>query len=95
MPDSLVSHHPLPYERRRRFYPADLLPALQRTLSALADIDARYERERDRLAGQAVSPETRHRRSVELHDRHEADREPYVRQLGDLQSRIASLLQGG
>jgi hypothetical protein len=93
MPDSSVSHLPLTLTPQSRVYPADLLPALHDTLSALADIDVRCATECERLDKQTLSPEAKRRLLDDLTSRHKAAREPYVRQLEELQRRMARLLQ--
>ena len=93
MPNSLLSRSSPTPPPRIPFYPADLLPALRDALSALADIDLRYATERDRLDKTAGSPEAKHRLLEALASRHETRREPHVRQLGELQRRMAMLLQ--
>jgi hypothetical protein len=53
-------------EANIRFYSDDLLPNLQHTLAALADIETRYEIERDHLARWAGSGEVKDRLLAEL-----------------------------
>ena len=66
------------HEANVRFYSDDLLPNLQHTLAALADIETRYEIERDRLARWAGSGEVKDRLLAELEQCYRANRERLV-----------------
>ena len=74
-----------PDEANIRFYCDDLLPNLQHTLAALADIETRYEIERDHLARWAGSGEVKDRLLAELEQCYRANRERLASRL-----RIAS-----
>ena len=76
-----------PNEANIRFYSDDLLPNLQHTLASLADIETRYEIERDHLARWAGSGEVKHRLLAELDQCYRANR-------GRLVSRLEGLRQG-
>ena len=76
-----------PDEANIRFYCDDLLPNLQHTLAALADIETRYEIERDHLARWAGSGEVKDRLLAELEQCYRANRER-------LASRLEGLRQG-
>ena len=60
------------------FYPDDLLPQLQRTLAILADIETRYEIERDHLESWSGPREVKDRLLAKLEQHHRVDREPLV-----------------
>ena len=93
MTTSFVSHRLLTVTSQTSLYPADLLPDLQSTLGALAEIDCCYAAERDRLNQQSCSADAKRSLPTELDRRHEAGREPYVRQLSEIQHRIAVVLR--
>ena len=57
------------------FYPDDLIPQLQRTLALLADIETRYEIERDYLEGWSGPSEVKDQLLAELERCHRANRE--------------------
>ena len=68
-------------------YPDDLEPALQHTLGVLANIDAHYEGERERLELWSGPESVKARLSAELEDAHRQEREPLVKRLADLHRR--------
>lgn len=73
-----------------RIYPDDIQPAVQDTLSVLANIDAHYELERERLE-QWTGPSTvKERLTAELEDAHRGEREPHVKLLAELHRRWMS-----
>ena len=74
-------------EANIRFYSDDLLPDLQHTLAGLADIETRYEIERNHLARWAGSGEVKDRLLAELEQCYRANRERLV-------SRLEGLRQG-
>jgi len=61
--------------------------AIEAAISALRDIDARYERDRARVEKLANCAQTRTRLLDELKRRHRKDREPYVLHLADVHQR--------
>ena len=73
-----------PHEANIRFYCDDLLPNLQHTLAALADIETRYEIERDHLARWAGSGEVKDRVLAELEQCYRANQERLVARLEGL-----------
>src|SRR5215216_400108 len=66
-------------EANIRFYSDDLLPDLQHTLAGLADIETRYEIERDHLVRWAGSGEVKDRLLAELEQCYRANRERLCR----------------
>ncbi len=71
----------MPIQERRAevpFYPDDLLPQLQQTLATLADLQLRYEIERDYLEGWSGPAEIKDRLVAELNQCHRANRERLV-----------------
>ena len=62
-------------------YSDDLLPDLQRTLAALADIETRYEIERDCLERWSGPAEVKDHLLAELEQCHRANRERFTLQL--------------
>ena len=57
------------------FYPDDLLPQLQRSLALLADLETRYEIERDHLESWSGPQEVKGHLLAELEQCHRANRE--------------------
>jgi len=66
-------------------YPDDLLPQLQQTLATLADLQVRYEIERDYLEDWSGPAEVRDRLVAELNECHTANRQRLVSCLAELQ----------
>jgi hypothetical protein len=71
-------------------YPDDLEPALQDTLALLANIDAHYDAERERLDVWPGPDSVKARLAAQLVDAHRQEREPYVKRLAELHQRIMS-----
>ena len=73
-----------------RVYPDDIEPAVQDTLAILANIDAHYDGERERLE-QWTGPSTmKERLAAELEEAHRTEREPHVKLLAELHRRWMS-----
>ena len=70
-----------PYEAKVPIYSDDLLADWQRTLAALADIETRYEMERDHLESWSGPAEVKDHLLAELEQCHRANRERLVLQL--------------
>jgi hypothetical protein len=66
------------------FYPDDLLPQLQHTLTLLADLDFQHEIQRDHLEGWSGPAEVKDRLVAELNQCHTANRERLVSCLAQL-----------
>jgi hypothetical protein len=66
-------------------YPADLLPQLQSTLAALADIELRYHSDQEQLQGWGGPEAIKMRFAGQLAERYQRERAPYVRRLAELQ----------
>jgi hypothetical protein len=66
-------------------YLDDLLPQLQQTLATLADLQLRYEIERDYLEDWSGPAEVRDRLVAELNNCHTANREQLMSCLAELQ----------
>ena len=64
-----------PSDARVPIYSDDLLPDLQRTLAVLADIETRYETERDYLESWSGPAEVKDHLLAELEQCHRANRE--------------------
>jgi hypothetical protein len=73
--------------------PDDLLPEVQRTLAALADVEVSYEEARE--AFEREPPSVRQPRLVEIKARYRRERQPYVERLEHLQERIRGWLMPG
>ncbi len=72
-------------------YPEDLEPALQDALALLANIDAHYDAERERLDHWLGPDSVKARLSAQLAEAHRQEREPYVQRLAELHQRMMSL----
>src|SRR3954471_16762887 len=70
------------------FYADDLLPALQSTLASLADLDVRYEIERDYLEEWSGPEEVRQRLIAALEAGWRRDREPIFQRVTRLEQQI-------
>ena len=78
------------------FWPRDdLLHELQTTLAALADVECRYERDRERLVQRFGPDAVKERLWAERERRLEAEREPYRRKLEQLQRRMRRSMFSG
>ena len=73
-------------------YPDDLLPELQIMLAALADLEVRYEKDREQLTAWQGPKAAKGRFAAQLEDRHQREREPYVQRLSDLQHRTITIM---
>ena len=79
-------------ESRTPAYPSDLTPEIQRTLAALADVETRYELERERLDHWSGPTPLKTRLLARLEARQQGDRLPLVQRLADLQREMTSKL---
>ena len=75
------------------FYSDRLLPALQSTLASLADLDVRYEIERDYLEEWPGPDEVKRRLMAALEAGWRREREPIVQRLAQLQECSSSSCQ--
>jgi hypothetical protein len=66
-------------------YPDDLLPQLQSTLAALADIELRYHSDQGQLLEWAGPEAIKTRFAAQLAERYRRERAPYVQRLAELQ----------
>jgi hypothetical protein len=73
-------------------YSKDLLHELQTTLAALADIDVRYDIEREQIAAHLGSEAAKAQLSSELEDHRRAEREPHVQRLADLHRQMMAAM---
>ena len=69
-------------------YPDDLEPALQDTLAILANIDAHYDAERERLELWPGPDSMKARLAAQLAQAHRQEREPHVKRLAELHQRV-------
>ena len=72
-------------------YPDDLLPELQSTLAALADLDVQFEIARDGLEDWSEPEEVKQRCRAELEQAHRQARETHLQRLTRLQERIRTV----
>jgi len=73
------------------FYADDLLPELQSTLAALADLDVHFEIARDGLEDWSGPKEVKQRCCAELEQAHRQARETHLQRLTRLQERIRTV----
>jgi hypothetical protein len=66
-------------------YPDDLLPQLQSTLAALADIEFRYHSDQEQLQGWTGPEAIKTRFAGQLAERYQRERAPYVQRLVKLE----------
>jgi hypothetical protein len=85
MPRTSVVRQASASARQCPWYPADLLPQLQSTLAALADIEARYQCDQEQLQGWAGPEAIKMRFAAQLAERYQRERNPYVQRLTELQ----------
>ncbi len=71
------------------FYPDDLLPQLQQTLATLADLQLRYEIEREYLEDWSGPGEVKDRLLAELDQCHRVSRERLVSRLEKLHREVS------
>ncbi len=76
-------------------YPDDIQPVLQDTLAVLADIDAHYDSERERLEAWLGPESVKRRLASELAEAHRQEREPYVQRLAELHRRWMAATRPG
>src|SRR5215217_7622696 len=84
----------MPLQERRAemsFYPDDPLPQLQQTLATLANLQLRYEIERDYLEDWSGPAEVKDRLVAELDQCHRANRERFVSCLEGLRREVRGL----
>jgi hypothetical protein len=71
-------------------YSDDLLGEIQTALAALADLECRYEIDREQIRLDLESPSTREHLCAERESRYRREREPYVHWLNELEHRIGA-----
>ena len=84
IPRASVMQRPSASSAHVPWYPKDLLHELQTTLAAVADIDVRYDSEREQIAAHLGSEAVKSQLTSELEDHRRAEREPYVQRLAEL-----------
>ena len=75
-------------------YADDLLPVLQSTLAALADLDIRHEIEQDYLEEWSGPDEAKRHLRADLNEVWQSAREPFVLRLAELQRQIRAAGRG-
>jgi hypothetical protein len=88
----LVSSRLIRRAKRVLWSSDDLVPELQSTLRALADVEIRYEAARERIEREAIPGSSKHRHLAELEACHRLEVKPYARKLERLQHEIRSLM---
>ncbi|HSP24227.1 MAG TPA: hypothetical protein VLQ65_03550 [Saliniramus sp.] len=87
-----AARHAAPADHQASVYPDDLQPALQHALALLADIDFRFEQERQKLAHWTAPESVKERLVDEIDREHQRAREPYVLMLAELHRRIMATM---
>jgi hypothetical protein len=77
--------------RSDQTYPSDLAPEIQVALAALADVETRYDIEREAIKRAGSEIEQEHLRR-QLEERHRTERGPLVQRLAELQQIMAFAL---
>jgi hypothetical protein len=77
-------------EGEPRFYSPDEQRIFQSFLATLANLDFDYDRERERIVSSTKDPNLRALLLRKLAERHRERREPYIRHLKLLQSKMMS-----
>jgi hypothetical protein len=85
MPRTSVARQARAPSMQGPWYSADLLPQLQNTLAALADIELRYHSDQEQLQGWAGPEAIKTRFAAQLAERYQRERTPYVQRLAELQ----------
>jgi hypothetical protein len=85
MPRTSVARQASALSMQDPWYPADLLPQIQSTLAALADIEVRYQSDQDQLQAWAGPKPIKTRFARQLAERYQRERSPYVQRLIELQ----------
>ena len=92
MPNNSVSGDRLPEPSAFALGHSDNFePTIQDTLSALANIEARYQYERERLERRSGPDGMKARWQQELEERHRKERQPLVHHLAKLHQRTMTL----
>ena len=84
MPRNSTAPRPLAPSTQAPWSPDDLLAELQATLAALADLEALYKTDRERLDAWDGPEAIKQKFTAQLEERHQRDREPCVQRLADL-----------
>ena len=92
MPRTSVIQQSSPSLTHVPWYPENLLPQLQATLAAVADLKARYDIELEQLAGRSESDDMRTQMAADLEARFQAEREPFVQRLAELHHRMMAAM---
>ncbi|QRM34302.1 hypothetical protein [Microvirga sp. VF16] len=95
MMENVLTHRIIAAAAQAFWCQDDFLHEIQITLAALADVEYRREKDRERLKQRFGPDAVKHRLWVERESRYQADREPYLRKLEQLRRRIRSDLFSG
>jgi hypothetical protein len=85
MPRTSVARQASALSMQDPWYLADLLPQLQSTLAALADIEVRYQSDQEQLQAWGGPEAIKTRFARQLTERYQRERSPYVQRLTELQ----------
>jgi hypothetical protein len=85
MPRTSVAQQASALSPQDPWYPTDLLPQIQSTLAALAELEVRYHSDQAQLQGWAGPEAIKTRFAAQLAERYQRERTPYVRRLAELQ----------
>jgi hypothetical protein len=88
MPRTSIARQASALSMQDPWYPADLLPQLQSTLAALADIELRYHSDQEQLQAWAGPEVIKARFAAQLEERYQRERNPYVQRLTELEHRM-------
>lgn len=85
MPRTSIARQASALSMQGPWYPDDLLPQLQTTLAALADIELRYQSDKEQLQAWAGPEAIKTRFAAQLAERYQRERSLYVQSLTELQ----------
>jgi len=89
---SSAAQRPLASPTQTSCYPDDLLPELQTTLAALADLEVRYEKDQEQLTAWAGPNALKERFAAQLEEHHQRERMFCVQRLNDLHHRTMRIM---
>jgi hypothetical protein len=92
MPHSSVAQESLAPLTRAVTYPDDLLPELQTTLAAMADLEVRYEKDQEQLTAWKGPNAIKERFTAQLEEHHQRERMLCVQRLNELNHRTMRIM---
>lgn len=94
MPRPLVTQRADARSVQSVWYPEDLLPQLQHTLAALADIECRYDVAKEQLEASSRPKAAKKHLLAQLDEKRQREKEPLHRKLAELHYRMLNVAAG-